>query len=75
MSKFVPNPGAFYAYVTAGLGKHAGLGGAFLAIFAYWLIATATYAFLGSATGRQLARGVHAQRAPVLAAVAEMLRV
>ncbi|WP_040541563.1 APC family permease [Mycolicibacterium vaccae] len=52
MSKFVPNPGAFYAYVTAGLGKHAGLGGAFLAIFAYWLIATATYAFLGSATGR-----------------------
>ncbi len=54
MSKFVPNPGAFYAYVTSGLGKHAGLGGAFLAIFAYWLIATATYAFFGSATNRLL---------------------
>ncbi len=52
MSKFVPNPGAFYAYVTSGLGKHAGLGGAFLAIFAYWLIATATYAFFGSVTNR-----------------------
>jgi len=52
MSRFVPNPGAFYAYVTSGLGKHAGLGGAFLAIFAYWLIATATYAFFGSAANR-----------------------
>jgi amino acid transporter len=52
MSRFVPNPGAFYAYVTSGLGKHVGLGGAFLAVFAYWLIATATYAFLGSAANR-----------------------
>jgi amino acid transporter len=52
MSRFVPNPGAFYAYVTKGLGRHVGLGGAFLAIFAYWLITTATYAFLGSAANR-----------------------
>lgn len=52
MTRFVPNPGAFYAYVTSGLGRRAGLGGAFLAIFAYWLIATASYAFLGSATNR-----------------------
>ncbi|MGE2735883.1 APC family permease [Mycolicibacterium vaccae] len=52
MSKYVPNPGAFYAYVTSGLGKRAGLGGAFLAIFAYWLMSTASYAFLGSATNR-----------------------
>ncbi len=58
MSKFVPNPGAFYAYVTSGLGKHAGLGGAFLAIFAYWLIATATYAFFGSATNGSSWRSV-----------------
>ncbi|WP_036436082.1 APC family permease [Mycobacterium sp. URHB0044] len=52
MSRFVPNPGAFYAYVTSGLGRHAGLGGAFLAVFAYWLMSTASYAFLGSATNR-----------------------
>ncbi|WP_163167997.1 APC family permease [Arthrobacter sp. Alg241-R88] len=56
MSKLVPNPGAFYAYITVGIGKSAGLGGAFLAIFAYWLITAASYAFLGSAT-QQLVHG------------------
>lgn len=35
MSKHLPNPGAFYAYVTAGLGKELGLGAAFLAIASY----------------------------------------
>lgn len=52
MSRYVPNPGAFYAYVTSGLGRPAGLGGAFLAVFAYWLMTTASYAYLGSATNR-----------------------
>jgi amino acid transporter len=48
MSRHVPNPGAFYAYVTSGLGRPAGLGGAFLAVLAYLLITTASFAFLGS---------------------------
>ncbi|BCI52288.1 putative amino acid permease [Mycolicibacterium litorale] len=52
MSRYVPNPGAFYAYVTSGLGRPAGLGGAFLAVFAYWLMTTASYAYLGSATNQ-----------------------
>ncbi|KAA0109056.1 APC family permease [Mycolicibacterium sp. P9-22] len=35
MARKLPNPGGFYAFVTAGLGRPAGLGGAFLAIFGY----------------------------------------
>lgn len=35
MSRTVKNPGGFYSFVTAGLGKPAGLGGAFLALFGY----------------------------------------
>ena len=52
MAKYLPRPGAFYAFVTAGLGKRFGLGGGFLSLFAYWLVTTSTYAFLGSALQR-----------------------
>lgn len=38
MSRSVDNPGGFYAFVTAGLGKPAGLGGALLALFGYLFI-------------------------------------
>jgi amino acid transporter len=38
MSQSVQNPGGFYSFVTAGLGKPAGLGGAFLALFGYIFI-------------------------------------
>lgn len=38
MSQSVKNPGGFYAFVTAGFGKPAGLGGAFLALFGYMFI-------------------------------------
>lgn len=38
MSQSVANPGGFYSFVTAGLGKPAGLGGAFLALFGYMFI-------------------------------------
>jgi len=38
MSRTVENPGGFYSFVTAGLGKPAGLGGAFLALFGYTFI-------------------------------------
>ncbi|WP_165943984.1 APC family permease [Saccharopolyspora karakumensis] len=55
MSKQIQNPGAFYAYVTAGLGRPLGLGSALLAIYSYWLIAVASFAFLGSASSRLVA--------------------
>ncbi|QLJ12581.1 APC family permease [Pseudomonas putida] len=47
MGQHLENPGAFYSYITAGLGKPAGLGGAFLALLAYLCIAIGVYAFAG----------------------------
>ena len=38
MSRHIENPGGFYSFVTAGLGKPAGLGGAFLALIGYLFI-------------------------------------
>ena len=38
MSTSLKNPGGFYSFITAGLGKPAGLGGAFLALFGYLVI-------------------------------------
>ncbi|UUU19127.1 APC family permease [Streptomyces sp. DSM 40750] len=38
MGRAVPNPGGFYSFVTQGLGRPAGLGGAFLATFGYFMI-------------------------------------
>ncbi|KVD67986.1 hypothetical protein WI88_33070 [Burkholderia ubonensis] len=45
MAKYVPNPGAFYAFITSGLGKTVGLGSAFLAIFGYMLLGFCTLPF------------------------------
>ena len=39
--------GAFYIYLTKGLGREAGLGGAFLAVYSYTLLQTGTYGMLG----------------------------
>ncbi len=48
MSKHLPNPGAFYAYVTAGLGKPLGLGAAFLAIASYVFLYVSSFIFGGT---------------------------
>ncbi|MGV0807938.1 APC family permease [Mycolicibacterium setense] len=48
MTRYLPNPGAFYAYITAGLGRHAGLGSSFLAMFGYVAMAVGTVAFFGT---------------------------
>lgn len=47
MSRHITNAGAFYAYVTAGLGREAGLGSAFLTMFGYNAIQAALYGGLG----------------------------
>jgi len=49
MGKHLPNPGAFYAYITAGMGRPAGLAASFLALSAYNLIQLGTYSFVGLA--------------------------
>jgi len=53
ITRYVERPGAFYAYITAGLGKDVGLGGAFLAIFGYLVLLLSTWAAFG-VYGRQL---------------------
>ena len=47
MSSSVQGPGGFYSFVTAGLGKPAGLGGAFLALFGYIFIGFFAPSFFG----------------------------
>lgn len=47
MSHYMRSPGAFYSYITAGIGKPAGLGGAFTAFAGYTAIAISGYAFAG----------------------------
>ena len=49
MGRRLPNPGAFYAYITAGLGRPLGLGAAFLAVVSYFFILVGGYAFGGIA--------------------------
>lgn len=48
MTRYLPNPGAFYAYITAGLGRHTGLGSSFLAMFGYVTMGVGTVAFFGT---------------------------
>lgn len=47
ITKYVDRPGAFYAYITAGLGRTAGLGGAFIAVFGYAILLISTWLAFG----------------------------
>lgn len=47
MTRYLPAPGAFYAYITAGLGRISGLGAAMLAMFAYALLGFCIFPFFG----------------------------
>ena len=47
MSRYLPNPGAFYAYVSAGLNKVFGLAASFLAILGYLMIGLGVTLFFG----------------------------
>ncbi|MGP3533426.1 APC family permease [Microbacterium sp. RD1] len=51
MSRRVPNAGAFYAYVQAGLGKIPGAGTAALALASYYVLLIGLYALLGVSIG------------------------
>lgn len=55
MSGQVPNAGAFYSYIQAGLGKTTGLGAATMALLSYVLICIAVLAYLGYATANTIA--------------------
>ncbi|MBX6764396.1 MAG: APC family permease [Rubrobacteraceae bacterium] len=51
MSRHVANAGAFYAYVSRGLGKVGGVGAAFVALIAYNAMQIGIYGLLGVALG------------------------
>lgn len=47
MTRHVPRPGAFYAYISAAFGRIPGVGAAYLATLSYILIAGGLYVFAG----------------------------
>lgn len=47
MSRFVRNAGAFYAYISRGLGKPYGVGGAFVALVSYNFMQIGIYGMFG----------------------------
>ncbi|MDJ0396417.1 APC family permease [Rhodococcus sp. G-MC3] len=49
MAKHVAGAGAFYTYITKGIGRHAGLGSAFLALLSYTAVQGAVYGYIGAA--------------------------
>jgi amino acid transporter len=51
MARVLPNPGAFYSYITAGLGREAGLGAGLLALAMYFCAYAGTFAFGGVVLG------------------------
>lgn len=54
MAHHIKDAGAFYSFIGAGLGRVAGGGAAFLALFTYLAIQTAIFAFLGFSFGALL---------------------
>ncbi len=56
MARNLPRAGAFYTYVTAGLGRPIGLGSAYLTTFAYFVFCIGSYAYFGYAFGDTLTR-------------------
>jgi amino acid transporter len=55
MTPYVREAGAFYAYVTEGLGKRLGMGIAVVALVAYTAIQLGVYGFMGWAVGDTVA--------------------
>ena len=48
MSRFVANAGAFYSYLSLGLGRAAGVGGSFVALISYNAIQIGLYGLFGA---------------------------
>ncbi|WP_165922542.1 APC family permease [Pseudonocardia endophytica] len=57
MARHMTTPGAFYTYITAGLGRVAGLGAGFAALTGYVVTGAATYGLGGIVTG-ELVQGL-----------------
>jgi amino acid transporter len=62
MTRHITNSGAFYAFITRGLGRPAGVAAALVALLSYSFLQVALYGALGPAAGAEAAAhpGVHA---------------
>jgi amino acid transporter len=62
MARHITNPGAFYAFVSRGLGRPVGVGAALVAVLAYNLLQVGLYGALGPGAAAYAAQhaGVHA---------------
>ncbi|WP_375399727.1 APC family permease [uncultured Amnibacterium sp.] len=47
MSRYIRNPGAFYRFIVAGIGRAPGLAGAFVATAAYILLEAGSFPYMG----------------------------
>lgn len=47
MTRYVPKAGAFYSYVTAGLGRDTGVGAGFIAMAGYFVFQSFVYTLMG----------------------------
>ncbi|WP_037370785.1 APC family permease [Amycolatopsis orientalis] len=63
MAKRIPKPGSFYAFISAGLGKVAGLGSALLAVVSYLLMLGGCFVFIGL-TASELVASMHGPHTP-----------
>ncbi|TWD50717.1 amino acid transporter [Agrobacterium vitis] len=59
MSRYLPNPGAFYAYISAGLGQTLGLAASFMAILGYLMIGLGITIFFGIVAGDLVTNTLH----------------
>ncbi|MBN3454895.1 APC family permease [Mycolicibacterium sp.] len=64
MARSLPNPGGFYAFISAGLGKTVGLGAGFAAIIIYYVACMSTYALGGIAARSIIADVFHGPALP-----------
>lgn len=55
MARILPNPGGFYALITAGLGRAVGLGSGYLALLTYFCVYAGTFSFAGVMMGELVA--------------------
>lgn len=64
MARVLPNPGGFYAMITAGLGKQVGLGSGYLALLTYFCVYAGTFSFGGVMLGELVANTFHGPELP-----------
>lgn len=64
ISKALHRPGAFYAFITAGLGREAGLGSGFMMLAAYFCLSVGTIVYGGIVLGSLVTDTLHGPEAP-----------